>query len=164
MFIITLYISGLFIREENTIMNLAGFGYALSVLLIYLGIALVWCIVWVIAMWQVFTKAGEAGWKAIIPFYNTYILYKISWNTSIFWMMFGCGVVGAVLGQIDNGIFLSFAAIASFVASITNLLQIHRLSRSFGHGIGFTLGLIFLNPIFILILGFGTSEYRRLPN
>lgn len=164
MFIITLYISGLFIREENTIMNLAGFGYALSVLLIYLGIALVWCIVWVIAMWQVFTKAGEAGWKAIIPFYNTYILYKISWNTSIFWMMFGCGVVGAVLGQIDNGLFLFFAAIASFAASIINLLQIHRLSRSFGHGIGFTLGLIFLNPIFILILGFGTSEYRRLPD
>ena len=32
----------------------------------------------IIGMWRVFTKAGEKGWKAIIPFYNIAILYKIS--------------------------------------------------------------------------------------
>lgn len=35
----------------------------------------------------------------------------------------------------------------------------HKLSKAFGHGIGFTLGLIFLSPIFMLILGFGNSQY-----
>lgn len=145
-------------------MNLAGFGYAVSFLMIYLGIALIWFIVWAIAMWQVFAKAGEAGWKAIIPFYNTYILYKISWSTSIFWIMIGCGAAGAVLGQIDSTLFLFFGGIASFAASVINLMQVHRLSRSFGHGIGFTLGLLFLNPVFILILGFGSSEYQGNPD
>ena len=31
-----------------------------------------------IGMWKCFEKAGEKGWKAIIPFYNYAILYKIS--------------------------------------------------------------------------------------
>jgi hypothetical protein len=38
-------------------------------------------------------------------------------------------------------------------------MVLHLLSKSFGNGIGFTLGLIFLNPIFILILGFGDAKY-----
>ena len=34
-----------------------------------------------------------------------------------------------------------------------------KLSEAFGHGAGFGLGLIFLNPIFMPILAFGSSQY-----
>ncbi len=37
-------------------------------------------IIWLIqilSFWQVFTKAGEAGWKSLIPIYNMYVLAKI---------------------------------------------------------------------------------------
>jgi hypothetical protein len=34
------------------------------------------------------------------------------------------------------------------------------LSKSFGHGVGFTLGLIFLSWIFLAILAWGSSQYR----
>mgnify|MGYP004683762459 FL=1 len=37
-----------------------------------------------IGMWKCFEKAGEKGWKAIIPFYNYAILYKIS-GMSPYW-------------------------------------------------------------------------------
>jgi len=37
---------------------------------------------------------------------------------------------------------------------VTNLL-----SKSFGKGVAFTLGLLFLPVIFYLILGFGNAEY-----
>jgi hypothetical protein len=33
------------------------------------------------------------------------------------------------------------------------------LAKSFGRGTGFALGLIFLSPIFLLILGFGSDRY-----
>ncbi|MGN1095283.1 MAG: DUF5684 domain-containing protein [Eubacteriales bacterium] len=36
----------------------------------------------------------------------------------------------------------------------------HGVSKSFGHGAGFTVGLILLTIIFQLILSFGSSEYR----
>ena len=29
------------------------------------------------ALWQVFAKAGEAGWKSIIPIWNTLIILKM---------------------------------------------------------------------------------------
>ena len=35
-----------------------------------------------------------------------------------------------------------------------------RLCRVFGKGLLFTLGLIFIEPLFILILGFGGAKYR----
>lgn len=31
-----------------------------------------WYILQVVAYWKIFEKAGEPGWKAIVPFYNTY--------------------------------------------------------------------------------------------
>jgi hypothetical protein len=31
-----------------------------------------------VAMWKVFTKAGQPGWAILIPFYNLYVLCKIA--------------------------------------------------------------------------------------
>ena len=39
-------------------------------------------ICWVIGMvgrWKVFEKAGIDGWKSLIPFYGTYLLYRHTW-------------------------------------------------------------------------------------
>ena len=94
-------------------------------------------IIGIVAMWRVFQKAGEAGWKAIIPFYNAYTFVKI----------------------IDgNGIkfLLLLIPIVNIVYSI--ILDV-RLAKVFGKSSGFAVGLIFLNPIFMLILAFDSSEY-----
>lgn len=43
----------------------------------------------VIAKWIIFKKAGEKWWKAIIPIYNDYILFKIAWHKKWFlWVLF----------------------------------------------------------------------------
>ena len=31
-----------------------------------------------VAWWRIFTKAGEKGWKILIPFYNTFTIGKIA--------------------------------------------------------------------------------------
>ena len=48
--------------------------------IIYVLVLLVWLILLVIARWMVFGKAGEPGWKSLIPIYNTYTSYKIAWT------------------------------------------------------------------------------------
>ena len=48
--------------------------------------------------------------------------------------------------------------VISFVISV---VVYARLSKVFGHGVGFTLGLVFLSGIFMLILGFGSSKYDK---
>ena len=43
----------------------------------YLIFAFVWWILQIIANWNIFTKAGEAGWKSLIPIYGDYDQYHV---------------------------------------------------------------------------------------
>ena len=40
-------------------------------------ISLLIALLMIVAMWKVFTKAGQPGWASIIPIYNLYIWCKI---------------------------------------------------------------------------------------
>lgn len=102
-------------------------------------ITLVICVAVIVANWKIFEKAGEAGWKSLIPFYNSYILYKIAMGNGWFFLLVFIPVVGAL--------------IASVLISI-------KLAKAFGKGVGFMVGLFFLAPIFRLILGFGSADYQ----
>ncbi len=92
----------------------------------------------VIPLMGVFNKAGAPAWAAIIPIYNLYVLLKI-------------------VGRPGWWIILFIIPIVNIVVSI---IVYYDLSKSFGHGAGFTVGLVFLSWIFLLILWLGSSTYR----
>ena len=101
------------------------------------AISVVMYIIFIIAAWNIFEKAGEAGWKAIIPIWNMYILFKITWGIGLLFLLMLIPIVGTIVGLITS----------------------YKLAKVFGHGIGYTLGLIFFPWLFWLILGFGSDEY-----
>lgn len=137
-------------------------------LIVFLAAVVFRIVVW----WRIFSKAGEAGWKGIIPVYCDYTIFKISWKPVFFWITIGLSVVAGVLSSIATAanaignvsavaVICALLMIVIYVAiAIIYIIQTHKLSKSFGHGVGFTLGLIFLHPIFLLILAFGSSEYQ----
>lgn len=47
--------------------------------------------------------------------------------------------------------------------AVLEIVGKHNLSKAFGHGAGFTVGLFFLDLIFNLVLGFGSSQYIGNP-
>lgn len=53
---------------------------------IFYFMALIWLItmILILSFWRIFGKAGELGWKSAIPFYNTYVYYKILHMTPLF--------------------------------------------------------------------------------
>ena len=125
----------------------------------YLVIVLIWYVLQVIAYWKIFTKAGEPGWKSIIPIYNQYIQFRISWKIPyMYWVWLACLVAGAMLGSINSWVAY-IGAIASLASTIIGVIALIKLAKAYGHGVGFAIGLIFLNPIFMMILGFGSSQY-----
>lgn len=129
---------------------------------IYLILALVWWILQIIANWNIFTKAGETGWKSLIPIYGDYVSYKIAWQTSYFWLSFILGIVASYIASanLNESIFLTvIATLLRIVIAVINIMYCIKLSRAFGHGIGFAIGLILLQPIFLLILGFSSDQY-----
>src|ERR1700722_15112806 len=59
-------------------------------------IAVIVVVVVIAGMWKVFTKAGKAGWAAIVPIYNTYMLLKIVNRPSWWLILFFIPVVNFV--------------------------------------------------------------------
>ena len=131
-----------------------------AILATYFLIVIVWYVVQVIAYWRIFTKAGEAGWKSIIPFYSQYIQYRIAWKApNMYWIVLGLGIASMFLLSFDNTFTSLLSSLCSLGSFIINVLVLIKLSKAFGHGTGFAVGLILLGPIFMLILGFGQSQY-----
>ena len=162
----------------------AGFAALVAVLSVFLVIvALMLLVLKVIAYWKLFQKAGQAGWKSLIPVYADYVLYGIAWKKSMFWLALGVGVassfasglcssaitqiavtggvtVSNIAGIASGILFMLACAVIAFVIEI--MFCIH-LSRSFGHGGGYAVGLIFLPTVFMLILGLGNAVYQKEP-
>lgn len=121
---------------------------------------IIWYILLAVGGWKMFEKAGEAGWKALIPIYNYYILFKICWTTRMFWVWMAVSIAAGLLaGLSTNSMTIAFSYALSFVAAIMLCVLYYNLSLAYGHGIGYFIGLVFLTNIFILILGFGSSRY-----
>jgi hypothetical protein len=106
-----------------------------NALLIIIPLALVVFVI--VAMWKVFTKAGQPGWACIIPFYNTYVMLKIAGRPG-WWLL------------------LYFIPIVDLVIHIIVMID---FARKFGKGAGFGVGLVFLSIIFMPILAFGEAKY-----
>ena len=79
-----------------------------SVILVISLILLIAYIVWKVAYWKIFSKAGEKGWKSLIPIYNQYILCKIV-GVSPWWMLICAGAL--VLSSVSE-IFLTLSVAA----------------------------------------------------
>lgn len=114
------------------------------------------------AQWKVFTKAGEAGWKAIIPIYNSYTIFKFSWKIPMFWVWLVVGTAMSTtysLSGNQNMTLLGIAGILAIVSIVLSLMSIWYVCKSFGKGVGFFLGYVFIPIIFVPMLGFGSAQY-----
>ena len=112
-------------------------GGALVAMLIPLMMLAVVLVV-IVSIWKVFTKAGQPGWAAIIPFYNIYVMLQIAGKPGWWLILFFIPLVNLIIQ------FLVFLGIA----------------ERFGKGTGFALGLMFLGIIFFPILAFGDATYQ----
>jgi hypothetical protein len=101
-------------------------------------IGLLVALLMIVAMWKVFAKAGQPGWASIIPIYNLYI-----------W----CKIVGRPAWWI-------ILMLIPFVNIIVGIVLCIDMAKSFGKGVGFGIGLVFLGIIFLPILGFGSAQYQ----
>ncbi len=150
---------------------------AISSILIVFGIlAIVLAIFLLVAGWKIFKKAGEPGWKILIPIYNIYTMFKILGMTNWFWATLAtslCSDIAINLNAMasdgtntaNSGSFaiMMIVVIIDLVVTIWgSILYSIRLSKSFGHGGGYAVGIFFLPYIFWMILGFGSSEYKKI--
>lgn len=136
---------------------------SLAMVLVALACAFFWYIIRAVGYWKAFQKAGEAGWKAVIPFYNTNTRYKLTWDTKMFWIYLALVAAECILPESGEGL-AAFARLAVSVGLLVIFVKgVHKTSLAFGHGTGFAVGLFFLEPVFALILGLDHSQYEGIP-
>lgn len=143
---------------------LMGFGLCAMVV----GFIIVFVLV--VTNWRIYTKAGQPGWASIVPIYNLFVMMDIirkprSWALIILVL----GIIGSILTAMqpaagsdkDPNLMISLIQIVVSLVSIYYSVRLLReLARVFGHGVGFTLGLLFLPIIFYPVLAFGGSQYQ----
>jgi hypothetical protein len=121
----------------NTHLIIASIGALAGIVPLLLFIA-IWFIL-VIGVWKVFVKGGQPGWACLVPIYNLFCLIKIAGKE--WWWLLLC--------------------LVPLVNIVVGIMLVIAVSRSFGKGGGFAVGLIFLPWIFYPILGFGTAQYQK---
>ena len=140
-------------------------------------IAIVMWVLLIIAHWKMFDKAGEAGWKSLIPIYSDYTLFKLVWSPKGFWIYVGCILLTAILGSLNQSyvltadgnvmqigtpnLFLDWLGIIAYISvMITYVVLNAKTAIAYGKGPAFAFGLVLLPNIFTMILAFGSAEYR----
>lgn len=108
--------------------------YSIFMLMVSLGIL----VLYIVAMWKLFEKAGIEGYKSLIPIYNAYVMNEIVFGNGWFFLI---GLIPFV-----NGVYyiaLSFCT-----------------AKAYGQSNLYGLGMIFFSPILSVIMAFGDADYE----
>jgi hypothetical protein len=105
-------------------------------------------IVFSLGVFGTYKKAGNYGtpaWAAFVPIYSFYVLLKIAGRPT-WWTWFVLLPIIPIVGSLG--------------LLVISIIVLNDVSKSFGHGGGFTVGLVLLSVIFWYILWLGSSTYR----
>jgi hypothetical protein len=105
---------------------------------VFAGAGVAFAVLMIAAVWKVFTKAGQAGWKCLVPIYGTVVFLRIVERPGWWFFLLCIPVVN---------LFLSIALCID-------------LARVYGKGSGYAAGLAFLTPVFLLMIAFGDAQYQ----
>lgn len=124
----------------------------------------------IIGLWVIYKKAREPGWAAIVPLYQTFVLFKITWGNGWYCIMAliptiiydvmsqrTIRYIGSSVDPTVSGLFWAIYILLFVVILVISIITLVKLSTSFGKGGGWACGLIFLSPIFLLITAFNKN-------
>ena len=119
--------------KVNNEVSSGGSGIPQLYLMITAGVLGVFCLLVWISWYKIFSKTGQSGWKALIPFFNIFVFTKIV-QKPIWWF----------------AIYL--------ILPVGYILAALQISKVFGKKIIFAIGLIIIPFVFYPILAFDKSQ------
>lgn len=112
------------------------------------GMLIVWLAIMVfmiVSWWIVFKKADQPGWAILIPIFNFLVILRVAEKP--WWWVFS--VLLAIIPIAGPILFL-----------VVWILICNAISKNFGQGAGFTVGLVLLSFVFVPILAFGDYKWK----
>ncbi|MGI5979088.1 MAG: DUF5684 domain-containing protein [Oscillospiraceae bacterium] len=139
---------------DSALATLLGFGAAAIIVLLAI------VVLSIVACWIIFKKANEHGWAAIVPLYNNFVFFKISWGNGWYFLL---TVVPALIAsyltpsaaeKLAGAPMPALAIVMNLIVAVVSIITLVKFAKAFGKGGGFAVGLIFLNTIFLCIMAF----------
>lgn len=130
-------------NTASTIKNAATLTSTILLIVMCAILVITILIIYTMALWKIFTKAGKPGWAAVVPVYNAVVYFQI------------CGL--------NPWLLLLFLVPYLNVVAISIILSISyvNLTRAFKRDIYYMFGLMFFNILFLAIFAFGNDRYSR---
>ena len=144
---------------------------SLALILSLSGVGLLLTALFIICLWRIFEKAGEKGWKALIPVYNVFVWFKVAENGKQFWPFFFVTVLDIVAFWIMktkttfldtyhyNAAFKILVVLFTVMLLVLYVAQTFQLAKAFGKNVGFFFGLLLVPYVFYPLLAFGRTDY-----
>lgn len=117
-----------------------------------------------IAQYKLFIKAGEKGWKALIPFYSIFVSHHLIGMSHIWFILdivFWAGdIIIELIGNVPHWLDRGFFSVAIILTIISEIIHIAKLCYCYTKSELFGIGLFVFPPLFSMILAFDGSEYN----
>lgn len=111
----------------------------------------------IVASWMLYSKAGEPGWASIIPFYSSYVKFKISGKKKLFW-----GYLASIIAMIVGYIIMIYEVFAAGLSAV--------LYSSYDSAYGYSntfmdhIGMLIVAIILLFVGGIATLVFAILMN
>ena len=121
-------------------------------------------VLWFIATWRIFTKAGKPWIYSIIPIYNCYEMSDIAWMSWSFKKAFMCLIawlwmIFVSLFIFPIALFPQIGLILIYLFWIYMCVVNYNIARNFWWSVFASVLYVIFNPIAILILAFWNDKY-----
>ena len=105
-----------------------------------------------IANYMLLGKIGRKKWPGLIPYVNDYFLFDSFWNNKVFAAWIVMYILTVLCVKSNNHTLVIIGMILSICNFILSIMLYSRISKAFGKGALYTLGLVIVYPVFAIIL------------
>ncbi|MBO5474948.1 MAG: hypothetical protein J5982_00405 [Bacilli bacterium] len=127
---------------------LAGLGFLLVIIVLLL---IAWAVFAIIGQWKLFVKAGQPGWKSIIPFYNTYTLCEM---VGLNWYWFLLAIAPTIISVLK---IESLTYIGSIALVFANVMICYNMSKKLHKDTGWIVLAVLFNGFVLPIAGYSKT-------
>lgn len=111
-------------------------------------LSLIYIVFYLVVLWKFAEKTGKPGWSLYIPIYSNFVWCDIA-KMDIIWCI-SSFAPGIIMRMCPGN--LSISIMCAIFSMVISFYFCYSIALRFNKGIGYAIGLFFLNPIFIAIL------------
>ena len=116
-----------------------------------------------VGLYKLYTKIGEEGWVAFVPFYGEIKMFKKVYNVKAFWIYTICDIVCLILQGFEGAGALIISLVLCVVIIYYQVKYAKNYAAAFGKGKGFAV-LTFLFPAAIYLYSGYSKDVAYIGN